>query len=181
MNRESSESQRRRLPAESARPKPVGPGSGSSTNTAPIDPAAFDRLVDSALAARLRAHAPYSRFRVGAALLTDDVIFPGCNVENASYSLTLCAERVAAVAAVTAGRLTWQAIAIASAGGVTPCGACRQFLAEFVPDLLIVTVDVDTGRRSIYRLTELLPQAFGRGSLGPHPTPPPSRRSPETR
>jgi cytidine deaminase len=94
----------------------------------PDDPATIDSLVRAALDVRLRAHAPYSNFQVGAALLADDgEVFIGCNIENASFSLTICAERVAAAAAVTTQNRHWRAIAIASRGGVSPCGACRQF------------------------------------------------------
>jgi cytidine deaminase len=136
----------------------------------PIDPAdpTIDRLVAASLAVRLAAHAPYSRFQVGAALLCDDSeVFTGCNVENVSFSLTLCAERVAAAAAVTAQHRIWRAIAIASPGGVTPCGACRQFLAEFGQDLLVLSVDAQTGERQNYLLSELLPHAFDRTALDP--------------
>jgi cytidine deaminase len=118
-------------------------------------------LVRAALEVRLRAHAPYSNFQVGAALLAEDgEVFEGCNVENASFSLTLCAERVAAVAAVTAQKRNWQAIAIASTGGVTPCGACRQFLSEFGRDLLVICVNAQSRSIQMYQLSELLPHAF---------------------
>ena len=81
-----------------------------------------------------RAYAPYSHFQVGAALLSEcGTIVTGCNVENCSYGLTICAERNAATSAVTQGLMRWKAIAIATVGGVAPCGACRQFLAEFAP------------------------------------------------
>lgn len=124
------------------------------------------QLIRSAIAVSGQAYAPYSQFRVGAALLTGDgQTFVGCNIENASYSLTLCAERVAASAAIAAGCHDWRAIAIASSGGVTPCGACRQFLAEFTPGLLIVTVNIQDGTHRHHRLRELLPQSFGRQSL----------------
>jgi len=124
------------------------------------------RLIRSAIAVSSQAYAPYSRFRVGAALLTaDGQTFVGCNIENASYSLTLCAERVAAAAAITAGCHDWRAIVIASPGGVTPCGACRQFLAEFSAGLLVITVDVQDGTHRHHQLEELLPQSFGRQSL----------------
>jgi len=138
--------------------------------TFPIDPMdpTIDQLVAAALAVRISAHAPYSRFHVGAALLCEDAeVFLGCNVENASFSLTLCAERVAAAAAVTAQHRVWRAIAIASPGGVTPCGACRQFLAEFGQDLLVLSVDAQTGARQNYLLSELLPHTFNRTALDP--------------
>lgn len=126
-----------------------------------LQPAAVQSLVSAALAVRLRAHAPYSHFQVGAALLAEDgEVFVGCNVENASFSLTLCAERVAAVTAVTAQKRHWQAIAIASTGGVSPCGACRQFLSEFGRDLLVICVNAQSQSLQSYQLSELLPHAF---------------------
>lgn len=125
-----------------------------------------ERLIRAASAASAHAYAPYSRFQVGAALLAaDGQTFAGCNVENASYSLTLCAERVAAATAIAAGCRDWRAIAIASPGGVTPCGACRQFLAEFSAGLIVITVNVLDGSLGHYRLAELLPHSFGRQSL----------------
>lgn len=127
----------------------------------PDDPATINSLVRAALDVRRRAHAPYSNFQVGAALLADDgEVFIGCNIENASFSLTICAERVAAAAAVTAQKRHWRAIAITSKGGVSPCGACRQFLSEFGQDLLVVCVDAQSEQRKIYQLSELLPHAF---------------------
>ena len=129
----------------------------------------IDRLVRSATEARDQAYAPHSHFYVGAAVLLDDgEIVSGCNVENASYSLSICAERVAASAAVAKGYRAWQAIAIASVGGVTPCGACRQFLSEFGIDLLVIMTDVIDGKRRTKRLSELLPDAFEGSSLPTH-------------
>lgn len=123
-------------------------------------------LIRQALAARRRAYAPYSKFRVGAALLTAaGRIFQGCNVENASYGLTICAERAAVAAAVTAGYRKFQAAAIA--GGTRqaplyPCGACLQVLAEFcAPDCPIILIPA--GRSAALqrcRLKDLLPRAF---------------------
>jgi len=103
-----------------------------------------DELIRAALDAQKRAFCPYSNFPVGAAIrATSGRIHQGVNVENASFGLTLCAERVAAAAAVTAGDRDFAAIAIASRGGVAPCGACRQFLSEFNAALPIVTIDSD--------------------------------------
>lgn len=119
-------------------------------------------LIAAALSVRERAHAPYSKFLVGAALLTDDdQIICGCNVENASYGLTICAERNAVFAAVSQGHRQFQAIALATVGGVTPCGACRQVLAEFCDDLPILIVDVDQPDRvTETSLAVLLPGRF---------------------
>lgn len=119
-------------------------------------------LVAAALAAREQAYAPYSKFRVGAALLADDqTVFRGCNVENVSYGLTNCAERTAVFTAVQAERRRFSAIAIASKGGVLPCGACLQVLAEFCDDLPIYLVDADHPERWVStRLQLLLPNRF---------------------
>lgn len=129
----------------------------------------IEKLVRHAIDARDQAYAPHSHFYVGAALLLyDDRIIPGCNVENASYSLSVCAERVAASSAVAAGYRHWRAIAVASVGGVTPCGACRQFLAEFGLDITVIMVDVLDGSQRITKLSQLLPDAFDGSSLPSH-------------
>ncbi len=113
-----------------------------------------------------RAYAPYSQFEVGAAILMDDgQVVVGCNVENASYGLSLCAERAAAVAAVSAGYRKWRGVAIASVGGVPPCGACRQFLAEFGLNTPIILVNLIDGARTVCNLSELLPRSFNAGDL----------------
>jgi cytidine deaminase len=124
------------------------------------------RLITAAVAAREQAYAPFSRFRVGAALLTGELaagepqIFVGCNVENASYGATICAERVAGGAAIAAGQRVWSGMAIATRGGAAPCGLCRQFLVEFAPHMEIILFDVDqrTCRRRV--LADLLPDYF---------------------
>ena len=126
-------------------------------------------LVAQAVEAQKQAYAPYSNYAVGAALLgKSGRVYTGCNVENASYSLTLCAERVAASAAVAAGHRSWRAIAIASVGGVMPCGACRQFLVEFGADVTVILVDVIDRSRRTRKLSQLLPDAFDRSSLPSH-------------
>lgn len=113
-----------------------------------------------------RAYAPYSKFEVGAAILLEDgQVMAGCNVENASYGLSLCAERAAAAAAVSAGHRKWRGIAIASVGGVPPCGACRQFLAEFGLDMPIILVNLINGARTVCNLSELLPRSFNADDL----------------
>src|SRR4051812_47851243 len=101
-----------------------------------------NELIESALDAQKRAYCIYSDFPVGAALRTaSGRIYQGVNVENASFGLTICAERVAAGAAVAAGDREFTAIAVVSRSGVSPCGACRQFLAEFNPNLPIIMID----------------------------------------
>jgi cytidine deaminase len=122
-----------------------------------------EALIQTALQARQAAYAPYSKYHVGAALLAaSGEIFAGGNVENGSLGLTICAERVAAGTAVTAGQRQFQAMALATAGGVTPCGACRQFLAEFCDELPILLVDIDQGNavRQV-QLSDLLPERYG--------------------
>ena len=126
----------------------------------------IERLIRAAEEARDQAYAPHSHFYVGAALLmTDGQIVTGCNVENASYSLSICAERVATASAVANGHRSFLGIAIASVGGVSPCGACRQFLSEFGTELQVVTTDVLSGTRQLRRLAQLLPDAFDASRL----------------
>ena len=125
-----------------------------------------DRLVEAARAAQHHAHCPYSRFRVGAALETGDGrVFVGSNVENASYGLTICAERAAVVSAVSAGARNFRRIVIASDSEppAPPCGACRQVLAEFGLELVVESVGPTQARR--WTLRELLPDAFVREIL----------------
>lgn len=119
-------------------------------------------LIRLACEARMKAHAPYSKFLVGAAVLTESgEIISGCNVENASYGLTICAERVAFGTAVAAGHRRFQALAVATSGGHAPCGACRQFAAEFCDDLLVLLIDADQPERvTESHLRELLPGRF---------------------
>lgn len=121
---------------------------------------AFAREIQS------RAYAPYSGFRVGAAIYAGGEIYQGVNVENAAYGSTVCAERGAAMAAVAAGNTEFQAIAIVgdSSDPTVPCGACRQFLAEFNPEMRVI-VGGQSDAVDVYTLEELLPQAFVRGYL----------------
>lgn len=119
------------------------------------------QLIQLALEARNNAYAPYSQFRVGAALLAHNgEVFTGCNVENASYGLTVCAERTAVFKAIAAGVSHFTSIAISLTGGGAPCGACRQVLNEFAPKLAIYLGD-ETGKLvQETSLDILLPNAF---------------------
>jgi cytidine deaminase len=118
-------------------------------------------LIDLAIEARRRAYAPYSNYSVGAALRTrSGRLFTGCNVENAAYPTSMCAERVAVYKAVSEGEREFEVIAVATSNGGTPCGGCRQVLAEFGLDMLVLIAD--TQGRLIQKTTvaELLPGAF---------------------
>lgn len=121
-------------------------------------------LISSAIKARAKACAPYSKFKVGAALLTrGGKIFTGANVESASYGLTCCAERIALFSALTSGEKTFAAIAIVAriSGGGMPCGACRQLLAEYAPDALVwVSDSAHPDAAKEFTVKELLPGAF---------------------
>jgi cytidine deaminase len=117
-------------------------------------------LIARAADARRFAYAPYSQFAVGAAVETDDGrVFIGCNVENLSFGLTQCAERNAVAAAIAAGARKLQRIAIVSASDepISPCGACRQVLAEFNPDLLVISA-TESGKVERFSLGQLLPR-----------------------
>ena len=125
-------------------------------------------LLVHARKARAHAYAPYSGFCVGAAVETaDGTIVTGCNVENASYGLSLCAERTALVRAIAQGHRAFRGLAVAGPDGVAtaPCGACRQFIAEFDPALPIVFTNA--GGEVQTTLHELLPHAFGPKSIHP--------------
>lgn len=124
-------------------------------------------LLCEAQQARLKAHAPYSKFSVGAALqCVDGRVFTGCNVENISFGLTMCAERVAVGSAIAAGATEFDELAIVSDSRdpVVPCGACRQVLAEFSPKLRIVSGNLQ-GEQTEFRLEVLLPSP-SQGILG---------------
>jgi cytidine deaminase len=129
-------------------------------------------LVNLAQQARERAYAPYSHFPVGAALLgRSGRVFTGCNVENASYPLVMCAERTAVFKAVSEGEREFEAIAVATATGAMPCGACRQVLREFGGpdgDLRVLVADLADHIRT-FTIAELLPEGFTPDQLGPDP------------
>jgi len=122
----------------------------------------MEELVAKALEARKFAYIPYSHFAVGAALLTKTgKIYTGCNIENASYGLTLCAERNAVFKAVSEGEKDFVALAVAADthGPCSPCGACRQVLAEFAPQMPVIMVNL-TGKREEKTVAQLLPVFF---------------------
>lgn len=129
------------------------------------------QLAMEAIKARDKAYTPYSGFKVGAALLCEDgSVYHGCNIENAAYSPTVCAERVAVFKAVSDGKRAFRAIAVVGgkekAGFVTPCGVCRQVLTEFCGrDFLVLLVQDGDGNYTETTLGALLPYAFGTDSL----------------
>jgi len=126
-----------------------------------------EELVAAALQARRHAYSPYSSYAVGAALEGESGhVYTGCNVENISYGLTICAERNAVASAICAGERRFRALAVATADGGTPCGACRQVLAEFAgPDLAIYAATPD-GNYRYWTLGQLLPEAFHSPAVG---------------
>lgn len=125
-------------------------------------PEDWEQLMHAARDVRRRAYAPYSGFQVGAVIrMHDGRLFSGCNVENASYGLTICAERVAMSSAVAAGARQPEVICISLAGHPSPCGSCRQFLYEFNPQLIVLLDNCDADERPrCLRLQELLPLGF---------------------
>lgn len=117
-------------------------------------------LIASATAARERAYAPYSRFRVGAALLGQSGrVYTGCNVENAAYGPSMCAERTAVFKAVSEGEREFEAIAVVTENGVSPCGTCRQVMMEFAPDMTVIIADTQ-GNTHQSTVRDLLPEGF---------------------
>ena len=143
------------------------PGRRRALAAAGPEPPALGELSRLARQARRRAHAPFSHFKVGAALRTrQGEVVTGCNVENATYGLTLCAERVAVFKAVSEGIRRFDAIAVvADSKRLTPpCGACRQILWEFCGDIWVLMADLQ-GRTRALRLSELLPFPFDRSYL----------------
>ena len=135
-------------------------------------------LISAAWDARENAYADYSHFKVGAAVETaDGRIYKGCNVENASYSLTQCAERTALFAAVADGVREFRQLVVATENGVSPCGACRQVIWELCGDIPVILVD-QAGTIRKTRSSDLLPLAFGADDLDPV-TPDSTTRSPQ--
>jgi len=129
----------------------------------------WQALISAAIEAATMAYAPYSNYPVGAALLTqNDEIYTGCNVENAAYGETICAERTAILKAISEGQRQFKAIAVATKNGGSPCGSCRQVMREFAPHLTVIISDF-AGQARVVSLTELLPDDFGPEKLAHTP------------
>jgi cytidine deaminase len=126
-----------------------------------------NELITSAITARERAYAPYSGFQVGAALLgKSGRVYTGCNVENAAYGPSMCAERTAVFKAVSEGEREFEAIAVVTENGVSPCGTCRQVMMEFAPEMMVIIADTQgNARRTVVR--DLLPDGFTPNQLPP--------------
>ncbi len=127
-----------------------------------LDQKQIDDLIGRAVASRKKAYAPYSKFSVGAAVLTaESNVYCGCNVENASYGLCLCAERAAICNSVVSGGEQIVAVAVAAVPLAMPCGACRQFIHEFGKDITVICVDAeDPTRRTVRSIESLIPDGF---------------------
>ncbi len=126
-----------------------------------------DDLIQTALEAQKNSYSPYSKYRVGAAVLcADGTVYSGCNIENASYPCGICAERTAVSKAVSEGKRKFKKIAVAGSSETvcTPCGMCRQFLYEFAPELEVLCSDSKKNYRKI-KLRDLLPEGFGASSM----------------
>ena len=127
-----------------------------------------EKLIDEAIRSRQNAYAPYSRFQVGAALeAADGRVFSGCNLENASYGLTICAERVAIFKAISEGCREFLRLAVVAdtQGKITPCGACLQVIWELCGDILVIMVNLD-GKQALSKCSDLLPHPFKPKDLG---------------
>lgn len=121
----------------------------------------IQQLIQLAIATSQNAYIPYSHYPVGAALrATDGTIFTGCNVENASYPVTICAERTALVKAVSEGRRAFDTIAVVTRNGGSPCGMCRQMLFEFAPEMRVILADLQGNITLDCSLSDLLPHGF---------------------
>ena len=125
------------------------------------------KLIQLAIEVRKQAYAPYSKYRVGAALVTTTgKFYTGCNVENAAYPDSMCAERVAIFKAASEGERKFLAIAVVTSNGGTPCGSCRQVMTEFGLDVTVIIADAEGNVKMEAQLPELLPGAFGPEDLG---------------
>ena len=127
----------------------------------------YKKLISKAKKARKKAYTPYSKFKVGAAVLSvDGKIFTGCNIENASFGLAVCAERVAIFKAISEGTTKFEAIAVIGDTDkpCSPCGACRQVISEFGEDIPLIMANLN-GAVKIKKIKELLPEAFGKNDL----------------
>ncbi len=123
-------------------------------------------LIQAAIAASANAYIPYSDYRVGAALLcADGEVYTGCNVESASYTPTICAERTALVKAISDGQRDFSAVAVVTRDGGSPCGVCRQLLFEFSPQMTVIMADLEGAVRQRVTLADLLPLGFGPTNL----------------
>jgi cytidine deaminase len=124
-----------------------------------------EKLIELAMAARQQAYAPYSHYQVGAAVLTaDGDVITGCNVENASYGAAICAERVALTRAIAQGERKFVAMAVATRNGASPCGMCRQVMAELGPQMTVYLSD-EHGQYRTTNVAELLPDSFASNKL----------------
>jgi cytidine deaminase len=131
-----------------------------------MTPEQRDQLIQAATRARLNAYVPYSNYPVGAALLTTSgQIITGCNVENAAFGPTMCAERTAVFKAVSEGQRAFEAVAVVTENAGSPCGTCRQVMFEFAPGMLVIIADTDGTIHAEMILSELLPRGFGPESL----------------
>lgn len=123
------------------------------------------KVIAAAQSVKSNAHAPYSRYKIGAAVQTEgNVIISGCNVESSSYGLTICAERVALSSAIAQGHKKFKSLAIASRNGAAPCGACRQIIWELCGNIPIILID-DHGKQTMMNSGDLLPHPFDNSSL----------------
>ena len=127
-----------------------------------MDVKEITKLLDEAIKARVNSHSPYSKFKVGAALQTKaGKIYRGCNIENASFGLTICAERTAIFKAISEGESHFKAIAVVAdvEGVITPCGACRQIIYEFCPDVNVIVGNIK-GKYKVLSVTDIYPHPF---------------------
>lgn len=151
----------KKKPAPTANEKGKAGKCRSTRKRPAFDAALLDRLLEEAIVARERAYAPFSGYRVGAAIATrSGKVFIGCNVENSTYGATICAERGAIMQMIAAGEREPVAAAVVTADGGSPCGICRQVLAEFADDMPLVLANLEDESGQVVQLKELLPLAF---------------------